>query len=44
MSVAEDEEKKDSKGEKSSNTSILRSLPSGGEEELNPSSFVKIPN
>jgi hypothetical protein len=41
MSVAEDEEKKALKGDQSSETSSSGSQPSGGEEELAPSSSVK---
>jgi hypothetical protein len=44
MSVAEDEEKKALKGEQSSETSSSGSQPSGGEEELSPSSFVRRPS
>ena len=41
--VAEDEEQEAPKGEYSSQTSSVGSHPSGDEEELAPSSFVKRP-
>jgi hypothetical protein len=44
MSMAKDKEQEAPKGEQSSKTSSSRSQPSGGKEELAPSSSIRRPN